>query len=202
MVTKIYVRRILGAALAAVLMCFGILGLVSSLNEVSVTSAASNTVVNVIIEDRVSPSIDSITPVSGPITGGTLITIRGGNLENIVSVIVGGQECLDITVLNPTVVQCTVKPHAAGLVDVTVTTIEGFSYTKRNAFTYITDAVPPIPLPPITGMMSLGRFGAMTNYDIFFAVGSLLIIGFIVFLMIRRSRKSREENRFIVNKKT
>jgi hypothetical protein len=94
-----------------------------------------------IIYNGVSPSITSISPSSGSITGGTSVTITGSNLYGPgpnTTVAVGGQNA---TVTNTTAQTITVTTPAgtAGAQNVTVTNGLGTT-TIPGGFTYVAPA--------------------------------------------------------------
>jgi len=83
------------------------------------------------------PTISSVTPSSGSTAGGDVVTILGTNLKSASSVTFGGVAATvgyNTTTGN---LQPTAPPHAAGTVNVTVTT-PGGTATAVNAFTYVT----------------------------------------------------------------
>ena len=98
----------------------------------SATSAAGYTYV-------AAPTITSITPDDGTTAGGTSVTIAGTNLSGA-SVTFGGTAATGVTA-TATQITCTTPAHAAGAVDVVVTTIGG-SATSTGGYTYI---APPGP---------------------------------------------------------
>ncbi len=81
------------------------------------------------------PTITTVAPISGPVAGGTTITITGTNLIGASSVKVGG---VAATILTNTATVITAKTPAgtAGLKSMTVTTAGGTA-TKANSFTYV-----------------------------------------------------------------
>jgi len=74
------------------------------------------------------PIISSIIPVAGPTSGGTTVTITGGNLAEATSVKFGGTEAAGFTVESGTTVTA-VAPPGSGTVDITITTPAGTSAT-------------------------------------------------------------------------
>ena len=84
-----------------------------------------------------APSITSITPNTGPIAGGTVVTIGGVKLGGgIGTVTFGGVAATGITqVGNPPSYVCTTPPHDAGGVDVVLTN-GGGTATSAGGFTY------------------------------------------------------------------
>ncbi len=71
------------------------------------------------------PVVTSASPGSGPISGGTLVTITGANFTGATTVQFGGTLATSITVVNATTITATTPAHAAGTVDVTVTSPAG-----------------------------------------------------------------------------
>jgi hypothetical protein len=81
------------------------------------------------------PTITLVTPISGPVTGGTIINFAGTNLTGATSVKVGG---VAATLLSntSTLISARTPAGTAGLKSITVTTAGGTA-TKANAFTYV-----------------------------------------------------------------
>jgi hypothetical protein len=85
-----------------------------------------------------APTVTSVSPTSGPTTGGTSVTITGTNLTGATAVNFGATAATTFTVNNATQITATSPAHAAGAVDVTVTTAGGTSATGLgDAFTYV-----------------------------------------------------------------
>ena len=82
-----------------------------------------------------APTIDTVSPNSGPRTGGTAITITGTNLTGTSRVKVGGVNATLVVPVNDTTVTAVTPAGAEGLADVTVTAA-GQTATRTNAFTY------------------------------------------------------------------
>ena len=83
------------------------------------------------------PTFTSITPPSGPTTGGTPVTITGSNFVSGGSfgVTIGGTNANGVYI-NPTTITATTPAHAAGAVNVVITNNDGQNITGANAFTY------------------------------------------------------------------
>ncbi|MET9062867.1 IPT/TIG domain-containing protein [Streptomyces antibioticus] len=81
------------------------------------------------------PTIASLTPASGPTSGGTAVTITGTNLDSTESVTFDGTPA-PFSVINATTLSAVTPPGAAGAVDVVVTNAAG-SDTETGAFTYV-----------------------------------------------------------------
>jgi hypothetical protein len=82
-----------------------------------------------------TPTIATVSPSSGPTSGGTLITITGTNLSTVASVKVGGASCTGVTVVNATTIQATTPTSTIGAKAVVVTTAGGTA-TRAGGFTY------------------------------------------------------------------
>jgi hypothetical protein len=86
-----------------------------------------------------APAITSVTPASGPATGGTPIAIVGAGFATGATVAFGGVAATSVTVLSPTLITA-VTPAGSGTVSVTVTTSAGSSPAAAQ-FTYTCAAV-------------------------------------------------------------
>ncbi len=80
------------------------------------------------------PTIASLTPTFGPTAGGTVVTITGTNLTGASAVTFGGTAA-SFTVNSATSITATTPAHAAGAVNVAVTT-PGGTATATNGYTY------------------------------------------------------------------
>ena len=102
------------------------------------------------------PSIQGLSPNTGPITGGTNVTISGSNFTGATSVLFGSTPATSFHVDSDIQITTTSPSHAAGTVDVTITTPYGTSATGSNdRFTYVTP--PSIQgLSPNTGPITGG----------------------------------------------
>jgi hypothetical protein len=104
---------------------------------------------------------DGVTPSSGPIAGGTTVTITGTNLTGATAVTFGGTPATGVTVVNPTAITATTPAHAAGPADVSVTT-PGGTVADPGGFTY--DAVPTISADGVSP--NVGPLGGGTHITI------------------------------------
>nr|MDQ6907575.1 IPT/TIG domain-containing protein [Chloroflexota bacterium] len=126
---------------------------------VTVTDLSVSTVTGGATVTVSGPVITGVTPLSGPFGVGTTITVSGINLTGA-SVSVGGNTCVGVAVNSGgTSLTCNAPSHAAGTVDLIVTT-NGGSATLNNAFTYVPASLPPAP-PPRTGGGSSGGTGVL-----------------------------------------
>lgn len=91
-----------------------------------------------------APSVTSVSPASGPDTGGTAVTINGANLSGASAVRFGSVAATNFSINTSasgvTTIQATTPARAAGVVDAAVTTSDGTS-TPNSLFTYIASIV-------------------------------------------------------------
>jgi Autotransporter beta-domain/Bacterial Ig-like domain (group 3)/IPT/TIG domain len=98
-----------------------------------------------------APTVTAINPANGPIAGGTAVTITGTNLLNATNITIGGNALTAVTVVDATTIKGTTPGHAAGAVNVAVTTPAG-NGIGTNLFTYIN----PVSLAPTVTSVSPG----------------------------------------------
>lgn len=84
--------------------------------------------------------IDTVSPSSGPASGGTGVTLTGNGFTGATSVTFGGTAATSVNVVNSTTVTAITPAHATGAVDVVITTPSD-SATDTNGYTYLTTAV-------------------------------------------------------------
>ncbi|MDR6904849.1 hypothetical protein J2X63_000535 [Agromyces sp. 3263] len=91
-----------------------------------------------------APVLTALSPADGPETGGTEVTITGTDLGGATSVTVDGEE-VDFTVVDDATITIVTPPHAAGPVDVVVTTPGGASPPLEFEYTPVTtiDGIAP-----------------------------------------------------------
>jgi sugar lactone lactonase YvrE len=92
-----------------------------------------------------APVVTSLSPTSGPATGGTSVIITGTNLAGTIAVSFGGTPATVFSVKSSTEVTATAPAEPAGTVAVTVTTGGGVSAAVAAAqFTYVASS-PSVP---------------------------------------------------------
>jgi hypothetical protein len=79
--------------------------------------------------------VDQVSPATGPIAGGTVVTITGIGLTGATGVLFGGVAGTAFSVVNDTRITVTTPAHAAGAVDVVVQHPAG-NVTAGGAFLY------------------------------------------------------------------
>jgi hypothetical protein len=78
-----------------------------------------------------------LSPASGPITGGTVVTITGTNFQSGATVTFGATAAGSVTVVSSTQIRAVTAPASAGLVNVTLTNPDTQSVTVFNGYTYV-----------------------------------------------------------------
>jgi hypothetical protein len=99
-------------------------------------------------------TLTGVSPLSGPATGGTTITLTGTELDDATAVTVGGKTCTSLDKINSYTVECVTPSGTAGSTVAVAVTSHGLTVTKNTAFTYdrnvtLTDVLPDFG--PIAG---------------------------------------------------
>ncbi|WP_022893965.1 IPT/TIG domain-containing protein, partial [Agromyces subbeticus] len=109
-----------------------------------------------------APALTSLAPDEGPVAGGTLVTITGTDLSDASAVTIDGAS-VPFTQVSSTEITFVTPPHAAGAVDVVVTTPGGPS--NALPFTYL--EVPALTsLAPDEGPTAGGTLVTITGTDL------------------------------------
>jgi len=111
------------------------------------------------------PTVSTIVPSSGSTAGGTAVTITGTNLSSTTAVTFGGTAATSFTVSSATQVAATTPAHAAGVVDVVVTTSGGTS-TSTGGFTFVAPAPTIASVAPGSGSTLGGTTVAITGTNL------------------------------------
>jgi hypothetical protein len=142
----------------------------------TVTSAAVGPVTPLV---AASPVVTSISPSSGPTTGGTTVTIygsgfsNGAGASNVNYVMFGGIQATSNTFISDTEITATSPAQVVGTVNIVVTTPVGASASStNNQFTYIATASTPTVtgISPIIGPSTGGT--TVTIYGSGFSNGA------------------------------
>jgi hypothetical protein len=109
-----------------------------------------------------TPTVTGISPSSGPISGGTRVTITGTNLANAEAVDFGSAQITSF--LSDTAAQITLlSPAGTGTVEVTVVTPEGQSpSSSADQFTYVSTLAGPTNLSAVSGRGNPGGTATLT----------------------------------------
>jgi hypothetical protein len=123
------------------------------------------------------PTVTGISPTSGPTAGGQSVTITGSGFVNGATVSVGGQAATGVGVDSATQITATTPAHAAGTVDVVVSTTGGTSTTSANDhYTYVAPSAPTVTaVSPTSGPAAGGQRVTITGTG--FANGSTVAFG-------------------------
>ena len=125
-----------------------------------------------------APTVTRITPVYAPLGGGSIITITGTNFRAGATVSVGGVASTSVVVASPTRITARVRAHAAGTVDVRVSTVGGSSAISAL------DRLRYLPRPVVTAVSpgsGKARGGArITVSGSGFVPGSVVRIGSVL----------------------
>lgn len=85
----------------------------------------------------VAPTIEAVSPPSGPTTGGMEIVISGSGFAEGATVTLGAWPATNVAVLSDTIITAITSPHDEGTFDVTVISPDGQTATLPGAYTYV-----------------------------------------------------------------
>lgn len=127
-----------------------------------------------------APTISGISPSSGPLVGGTSVTITGTNFTGATDVAFGSVsvDAASFTVNSATQITATTPAQETpGAVSVAVT-VPGATVTQANAFTYTAPAAQPYiyDISPYTGPLAGGTTVTITGDD--FATTGTVVVEF------------------------
>ena len=97
-----------------------------------------------------SPTVTSVSPASGPVWGGTVVTISGSDFQPGATVTFGGTAATTVKDFSMTTIYALAPVHAAGAVTVTVTNPDSQSGSRASAFTYACLLTTPLFAAPLT----------------------------------------------------
>ncbi len=98
---------------------------------------------------RAAPTVTSVSPTAGSISGGTSLTITGTGFFAGASIDIGGVSCGSLVVGSATSITCTTGARAAATVSIVATNADGQSGTGTNLYTYR-------PAPTVTSVSPTG----------------------------------------------
>ncbi|MBW7571357.1 beta strand repeat-containing protein [Caproiciproducens faecalis] len=122
---------------------------------------ASRTIQITVTEANTAPTVTAISPTSGPVAGGTSVTITGTGFTDASAVKFGAANATAFTVNSDTQITAT-SPAGSGTADVTVTAAGGTSATGFQ-FTYLVAAPTVTAISPTSGPASGGTTVAITG---------------------------------------
>jgi len=98
-----------------------------------------------------TPTVFHVSPASGPVAGGTVVTITGANFVDVMSVKFGAYNATSFTLQSSTTLVATAPAEAAGVVDVVVSNAAGAAgTTSADHFTFTTSST-TLPAPVVIG---------------------------------------------------
>jgi hypothetical protein len=120
------------------------------------------------------PTLVSVTPSTGPISGGQVVNLTGTGFWDGMTVSFGGTVATSVKVASLTSAQVTTPAHAAGSAGVTVINLDGSTVTAPAAYTY---APPPSisSVSPASGPSAGGTSVIVTGSN--FAPAATLTFG-------------------------
>ncbi len=83
-----------------------------------------------------APTLTAVSPDTGPVAGGTTVTLTGTGLTGTTDVTFDGVPATDVVVVDDSTVTVTTPAHAVGVVDVTLAT-PGGAATAPGGFMYL-----------------------------------------------------------------
>ena len=149
--------------------------------EVTITNAVGTSVTSSADDYtyELTPTVTAISPVTGPSSGNTSVTITGTSFTGATSVEFGSQAASAYTVDSPTEITATSPPVAASTVDVTVTTPSGTSSTSSaDQFTYegvSTGVQVTVPGAPTNVSATAGNAAATVTWSLPADNGSAIV---------------------------
>ncbi len=111
-----------------------------------------------------TPSVSSVSPASGPVTGSATVTITGNGFTGATAVKFGGVNATSFAFTSNTTITATTPPGTAGTVDVTVTSPGGTSAV--NSGDHYTYGPAITGISPSTGPTSGGATVNITGTDL------------------------------------
>ncbi|MCI0342029.1 MAG: IPT/TIG domain-containing protein [Planctomycetales bacterium] len=102
-----------------------------------------------------APTVTAVSPASGPVAGGTLITVSGTGFQTGAAVSIGFNPATSVTVLSAGTLTCVTPPGSAGATFVMVVNPDSQAGSLSNGFTYLgpptISSVTPASGPPAGG---------------------------------------------------
>ncbi len=112
------------------------------------------------------PVITNITPDTGPIQGGTTVTIYGTGFTGVVNITIGGTNVIFFEVLSDSVIVLTTPSRPAGTVHIVLHKLTGSSATNElTTFTYAGGKANITSVSPANGPASGGTVVTLTGVN-------------------------------------
>ncbi len=118
--------------------------------DVTVTTASGTATKTAAYTYAPAPTLTLVAPASGPIAGGTALTLTGSNFTAGSTVAIGGSAATGVVVVDAQTITATSPAHAAGPVAVAVTAAGGTA-TLAAGFSYVGVPAAPVVTAPANG---------------------------------------------------
>ena len=147
-----------------------------------------------------APTVTTVSPASGSITGNQLITITGTGFATGASVTMG-TPASSVSVVNSRTITARTPMHAAGAVDITVTNPPADELSRSgslvDAYTYMDQVTPPVnggrePVPTPTATVLVSQLAQPVPTELSPGVGSLLINGVATPVVVEKSADGKD----------
>ncbi|MCC6987909.1 MAG: IPT/TIG domain-containing protein, partial [Acidobacteria bacterium] len=122
-----------------------------------------------------APTLTAAAPASGPLAGGTVVTLTGTGFDAGATVDFGGTAAAAVTVVSATSITATTPAHATGEVVVTVTNGDGQSATLSGGFRFLGPPPTLASIAPATGGTVGGTLITLTGTE--FVSGATVTVG-------------------------
>jgi hypothetical protein len=123
----------------------------------------------------IAPNPTTVSPASGPIAGGTPVTLTGQNFTSGATVTFGGAAATSVVVVSATQITANTPPHVQGKVNVVVTNPNGQSATLASGFTFVAPAPILTAVSPASGPIAGGTPVTLTGQN--FTSGATVTFG-------------------------
>lgn len=121
-----------------------------------------------------APTLTSAAPASGPLAGGTVVTLTGTGFDAGATVDFGGTPAAVVNVVSATSITATTPAHATGDVVVTVTNGDGQAATLTGGFRFLGPPPTLASIDPATGGTVGGTLITLTGTE--FASGATVTV--------------------------
>lgn len=123
-----------------------------------------------------APTVMSVTPNTGPTSGGDRVIVTGTGFAPGALLSLGGALATQINVVSETFIEALTPAHAAGMVNVVVTNPDGQAGALMNGYTYVGKPAPKLSVVvPVSGPTQGGTVVTLTGS--FFENGATVSFG-------------------------
>ncbi len=108
--------------------------------RVTAEDASTKTYTVTVTRTSLAPTVTSVSPSSGPIAGGTTVTLTGANFTGATGVTFTGVPATSVSVVSATSITCVTPARPLGAASVVVTTSQG-NNSANSLFTYVNNPI-------------------------------------------------------------